>query len=266
MAKFRRRSRRTFRRKRRPCDIVPLSLCREGFEIPLDDEDDPDLGTCAKPYQVAFPLADGGALDTILQASALANVGSTEAYYDAQGVSRGLSVLGLEFALHLFLTWSPEAMAASLPLLTSFTVQWAIMVEEMTSGPPLRGPLNLPNLFSRDEKDLTGKLLYRWTDELPFVALPTSQGAPSLVQSTNYGQSIVLQSDPNQTGHDIDIQGTLASHTGLRRHRVRSRRRLDENHALFLMLNITTGVLAGSVSSTAQLGLNCMGLMKLRGR
>lgn len=251
------------RRRRRPADIVPLSLCRDGYVIPISTPSE-TAGGCTDPFQVAFPLADGGALDAILHNAAV-SAGHTEQYYDAQGVSRGLSVLGLEFQLHLSLTWSPEAMSPQQPLATSFVVQWAVVVEEMTFNPNLgtRGPTELPNLFSRDEQDLTGKILYRYTDILQFFA-GLDTGATSLMTTTNYG--VGIRTFDHTALPTNALEGTFGSFTGLKRHRVRSRRRLDENHALFLMLNITTGITPGDLSSDPTLGVSCMGLMKLRGR
>jgi len=98
MARRRRfnRSRRVARR-RRPCDVIPLSLCAQLLPVPQPGPD--QSYTCDNPLKHEIVLLDGAALDTILR-----SVDPGDYLSGGQGLTRGLSFLGAEFWMCLSFT------------------------------------------------------------------------------------------------------------------------------------------------------------------
>ena len=252
-------------RRRKRVDVIPWSFCGTALPVPV-----PETGffDCIHPLNLQFPVVDGGAFDTILKAAAVADLmGDTGAYYDTQGVTRGLSFLGAEFWLRLSLIDTPTHFITG-PLVAEIRImaglvrlQWTrdeTVVGGRTGGQP-------PNLFSRDEQDVQD-VLYRWPIGLgPIIVMngadPNFVDANFFVDSTgglaNYVQTTDLTTPFTQ---EVQLGSGISNQT---HHRVRGRRFLDEQHYVALCFSISVPF---TQDDQFAIGLESQGVMKIAAR
>jgi len=248
------------RRPRRRADIVPLSICRDAFIIPPGP-----ATTCFDPLITAIPLADGGAVDNILRVAANAAL-IPEDYFDAQGMSRGLSFLGAKFDHVLaFGDTTSSLFGGDFPNGGIFVITAACgFVRIETKRDPVtdvRTPTTLPNLFTRDET-LDGDVLLRWHHRLPVVTPATGgNGVTAEVWYCDTTGAALFFSCIGAEQACFTNAGSGSS-TSLH-HRVKSRRFLDEDHALYYVCCLSYPL---SFDDSSHIAVDMLGAMALRGK
>jgi len=260
MARFKRTTRARFRRtRRRHNDVVPISLCRDPLVMPF-----PGPYNCVDPFTFAVPLVDGGALQNILKQAASAAV-IPEDYNTSQGMSRGISFHGCQFDFVWGFQGDPNQSFNNNAGFTTFTVTAAFGLVKIETQPDpvtaVRTPVRIPNLFSPDEQ-LAGDYLYRWHSRLPLWTVGTSADQPVSTGIFTDSTGMLLSTFCYQETTNCYLTVGTGSHTQIR-HRVKSKRFLDEDHAIYLV-----GALACPVdqSDIATFSIDMLGYMALMGR
>jgi len=273
----RRRFRTTRRRRSSPCDIIPLTIPNGTLAVHPGEEGGNPPPDFVTPERYLFPICDGTAFNDLLLAAARSASGAdTDAYYDAQGQTRGLSWLGANFKLIFSINDSISNFVTGAPLVADIRIAWGLMRYEwgftpiIDTGTPGAGTFaakelpEIPNLFSRDERFLQDVFLRDemllgpiWT---PFNSDPnvasyicyrdTTGGALDYLQTTGAGyinNQFVVNTGPacsNQTHF-----------------RTKSRRRVDETHAIGLVINIAPTF---ELSDVMTIGFTLHGLQKVK--
>jgi hypothetical protein len=143
-----------------------------------------------------------------------------------------------------------------------------IQVDRSLGG--IRFPSVLPNLYSRDEQE-SGDILLRWSWRLPFYSFDPQGGndfgqnpvGTILQTDTTGGLSNWFEYDQNAApANRWYYTGSSGSSSAIH-HRVKSRRFLDEEHALYLCGAIEVPQLQ---ADTLDLGLDVLGYLAIRGK
>jgi len=220
------------------------------------------------PFTVAFPIADGGALDNILRISANTAPNPVPSdYFNAQATTKGLSWLGADFDCVLAFNdatgniWSTVGAAGGV----FFEVTFACGIVAIETRPDpvsdIRTPTDLPNLFSRDET-LDGDVLKRWHMRMPILVPPTGPEGPStfLWATDTLGMAVVHSClTAEQSCYTVAATGDrCAMH-----HRIKSRRFLNEEKALYFVVCIDFPY---PNDDTFQFALDVLGAQFIRGR
>lgn len=262
MARARRTFRRRATRRKRRADVVPLSICRSGLifgpEPPLN---------CVDAKIWATPLADGGAMQNVLRQAAEAAVIPSD-YFDAQGTTRGLSWLGADFDMVLAFNDAPTSLwSTDFPNGGFFEMTFACGVVRIETTPDpvtaVRGPTRLPNLFTRDEQ-LDGDVLKRWHMRLPIWVPPLPQnGGPNEFVYATDSTGMVGQLECIAPEGQTCFVNSGAGSSNMTHHRIKSRRFLDEDHAIYLVVCLATPL---STDDTTSIALDVLGAQFIRGR
>lgn len=260
MARARRSSKKRPTRRRPRADVVPFSICRAGMQFGPE----PPLN-CVDAKIFAFPIADGGAMQNVIKAAANAAVLPAD-YFDAQGSTRGLSWLGADFDLVLAFNDTPTSLwSTDFPNGGFFEITFACGLVRIETVPdPVtdsRGPTRLPNLFTRDEQ-LDGDVLKRWHMRLPIWVPPTTAEGPTQFVYATDSTGMVGQLECISETQSCFVNSGSGSHN-VTHHRIKSRRFLDEDHALYLVICMALPI---STDDTTSIALDVLGAQFIRGR
>jgi len=262
MARRRFSRRRAPRRRRVRSDIVPISLCHD--QLAVTPAGTSTFWTCAKPFLFAIPLVDGGALDNILRIAAETAL-QPQDYRDAQAVSRGISFNGAQFDFVLSFVGDPnesfDSNVFDAFFVTASMAICALPTQRAEDG--TRGPMKLPNLFSPLEEEVED-ILYRWHLRFPLFAfdpeLPTNPvTAVALTDTTGAGANIFVYRESTTTYWS----GGSEASSNRTHHRVKSRRFLNENKAIYLCGSLE---IPEVMHDTMGLGIDMLGYMALKQR
>jgi len=261
--RFHRRNTTRTRRRGRPCDVLPLNLCAQSLVIPPPGPDED--WSCDNPQNLEFVILDGAALDTILK-----QVNPTAFFEGGQGASRGISFLGAEFWARLSFNDQFSNFLDHNTYMIEMRIACALVVREWSRFQGLAVATTLPNLFSQDEREANGHVIYRWPLYLgPFAVM--NADFPTYVAQLSYGDTqggnATIYQDTGPIGTTTLQQAAVGSGTtNMVHHRVRRRAFLDEDHYLSLCFSFAWGVGGAAQNDTFALGLEANGLLKVRQR
>lgn len=271
--KNRRRTTRRYRR-RRPCDIVPFALQADLQVQPRIDAPNPSL---AFPEKYLFPIADGGAFDDLMieATNALIDpISNVEPYFLNQGMQRGLSWLGAQFHALWYIDEQPAEFMTEAPLIASVRVGFALMrfewqltalttagTGDIVSG---RSIPDIPNLFSRDERFLQDVFLREEVILGPLYTVGDDTNLAGIQQyrDSSGGYLDYVQNTVNDASIRFRVQGGPAT-SNKQYFKTRSKRRLDETHAIGLCVNIAPSF---DISDSFSVRLELHGLQKIKGK
>lgn len=258
--RFPRRSMSRIRRRRAPCDILPFNLCAQSLTVPPPPPDED--WSCANSLNLEFVILDGAALDTILK-----TVNSTAYFEGGQGASRGLSFLGSEFWLRASLNDTPSNFLNHNVEILEIRLGCALVVREWQRSQGLPVPSILPNLFSQDERELNGHVLYRWPlylGPLPLLAGDEPDFVSQLVyvDTQGAGASIIK----NTSNNTLEAVVGWPASSNMLHHRVKRRAFLDENHYLALCFSFAWGISGSEQTDVFGIGIEAQGIIKTRAK